>query len=221
LFQGQDIFATKESMRDARFQVGLVFQYPEYQLFEETVYADIAFGPKNQKLSGDELDRRVRQAAAFVGLDESVFDHSPLELSGGQKRRVAIAGVLAMEPELLILDEPSAGLDPAGREDLLENLFQWRKARQATILLVTHDMSAAALCDQVVVMNQGRKVLQGTPAQVFAHAQQLQQMGLDLPESAHIALLLRQQGVNVPEGIYTTQQLKQAILALWKGGAPC
>jgi energy-coupling factor transport system ATP-binding protein len=221
LFQGQDIFATKQSMRDARFQVGLVFQYPEYQLFEETVYADIAFGPKNQKLSGDELDRRVRQAAAFVGLDESVFDHSPLELSGGQKRRVAIAGVLAMEPELLILDEPSAGLDPAGREELLANLFQWRKARQATILLVTHDMSAAALCDQVVVMNQGRKVLQGTPAQVFAHAQQLQQMGLDLPESAHIALLLRQQGVNVPEGIYTTQQLKQAILALWKGGAPC
>jgi energy-coupling factor transport system ATP-binding protein len=221
LFQGQDIFATKESMRDARFQVGLVFQYPEYQLFEETVYADIAFGPKNQKLSGDELDRRVRQAAAFVGLDESVFDHSPLELSGGQKRRVAIAGVLAMEPELLILDEPSAGLDPAGREDLLENLFQWRKARQATILLVTHDMSAAALCDQVVVMNQGRKVLQGTPAEVFAHAQQLQQMGLDLPEAAHIALLLRQQGVNVPEGIYTTEQLKQAILALWKGGAPC
>jgi energy-coupling factor transport system ATP-binding protein len=221
LFQGQDIFATKQSMRDARFQVGLVFQYPEYQLFEETVYADIAFGPKNQKLSGDELDRRVRQAAAFVGLDESVFDHSPLELSGGQKRRVAIAGVLAMEPELLILDEPSAGLDPAGREELLTNLFQWRKARQATILLVTHDMSAAALCDQVVVMNQGRKVLQGTPAQVFAHAQQLQQMGLDLPESAHIALLLRQQGVNVPEGIYTTEQLKQAILALWKGGASC
>jgi energy-coupling factor transport system ATP-binding protein len=221
LFQGQDIFATKESMRDARFQVGLVFQYPEYQLFEETVYADIAFGPKNQKLSGDELDRRVRQAAAFVGLDESVFDHSPLELSGGQKRRVAIAGVLAMEPELLILDEPSAGLDPAGREDLLENLFQWRKARQATILLVTHDMSAAALCDQVVVMNQGRKVLQGTPGEVFAHAQQLQQMGLDLPEPAHIALLLRQQGVSVPEGIYTTEQLKQAILALWKGGAPC
>jgi energy-coupling factor transport system ATP-binding protein len=221
LFQGQDIFATKESMRDARFQVGLVFQYPEYQLFEETVYADIAFGPKNQKLSGDELDRRVRQAATFVGLDESVFDHSPLELSGGQKRRVAIAGVLAMEPELLILDEPSAGLDPAGREDLLENLFQWRKARQATILLVTHDMSAAALCDQVVVMNQGRKVLQGTPGEVFAHAQQLQQMGLDLPEAAHIALLLRQQGVNLPEGIYTTQQLKQAILALWKGGAPC
>jgi energy-coupling factor transport system ATP-binding protein len=163
----------------------------------------------------------VRQAAAFVGLDESVFDHSPLELSGGQKRRVAIAGVLAMEPELLILDEPSAGLDPAGREDLLENLFQWRKARQATILLVTHDMSAAALCDQVVVMNQGRKVLQGTPGEVFAHAQQLQQMGLDLPEAAHIALLLRQQGVNVPQGIYTTQQLKQAILALWKGGAPC
>jgi energy-coupling factor transport system ATP-binding protein len=223
LFQGQDIFASKESMRDIRFRVGLVFQYPEYQLFEETVYADIAFGPKNQKLSSDVLDRRVRQAAEFVGLDESLFQHSPLELSGGQKRRVAIAGVLAMEPELLILDEPSAGLDPAGREDLLEKLYHWRQARQATILLVTHDMSAAALCDELVVMSGGRIVLSGTPSQVFAHADTIQSLGLELPEAAQIALLLKQKGLALPDAIYTTPQLRDAILALWreKGGAPC
>jgi energy-coupling factor transport system ATP-binding protein len=223
LFQGQDIFATKESMRNIRFQVGLVFQYPEYQLFEETVYADIAFGPKNQKLSGEALDKRVREAAEFVGLDESLFQHSPLELSGGQKRRVAIAGVLAMEPELLILDEPSAGLDPAGREDLLQNLYHWRQARGATILLVTHDMSAAALCDELMVMSQGHIVLSGTPSQVFSHAETIQSLGLELPEAAQIALLLKKQGIPLPDSIYTTDQLREAILALWreKGGASC
>jgi energy-coupling factor transport system ATP-binding protein len=223
LFQGQDIFATKESMRNIRFQVGLVFQYPEYQLFEETVYADIAFGPKNQKLSGEALDKRVREAAEFVGLDESLFQHSPLELSGGQKRRVAIAGVLAMEPELLILDEPSAGIDPAGREDLLQNLYHWRQARGATILLLTHDMSAAALCDELMVMSQGHIVLSGTPSQVFSHAETIQSLGLELPEAAQIALLLKKQGIPLPDSIYTTDQLREAILALWreKGGASC
>jgi energy-coupling factor transport system ATP-binding protein len=223
LFQGQDIFASKESMRNIRFRVGLVFQYPEYQLFEETVYADIAFGPKNQKLTGEALDTRVREAAEFVGLDESLFQHSPLELSGGQKRRVAIAGVLAMEPELLILDEPSAGLDPAGREDLLQKLYHWREARGATILLVTHDMSAAALCDELVVMSGGHIVLSGTPNQVFAHAETIQALGLELPEAAQIALLLKKQGIALPDSIYTTDQLRDAILALWreKGGAAC
>ena len=144
LLQGQDIFASRETMYRTRFRVGLVFQYPEYQLFEETVFRDIAFGPRNQKLEETEIDRRVREAAAFVGLGEDLFDKSPLDLSGGQKRRVAIAGVLAMEPELLILDEPSAGLDPAGRKELLDNLFRWREARNATILLVTHDPAEAA-----------------------------------------------------------------------------
>ncbi len=222
LFRGEDIFASKESMRDVRFKVGLVFQYPEYQLFEETVLADISFGPKNRKLEPAEIERRAREAAAFVGLAEETFEKSPLDLSGGQKRRVAIAGVLAMEPELLILDEPSAGLDPAGREDLLEKLFAWRKARNATILLVTHDMSAAARCDELVVLDRGRVALQGTPSEVFTHAKMLQNLGLDLPEAAHIALLLRERGLALPDGIYTVPQLRDAVLALaGKGGAPC
>ena len=222
LLDGQDIFASKESMRAARFRVGLVFQYPEYQLFEETVYRDIAFGPKNQKLDDGEIDRRVRRAAAFVGLGEELLDKSPLDLSGGQKRRVAIAGVLAMEPELLILDEPSAGLDPAGREELMENLFAWRKAHDATILLVTHDMTAAALCDSLVVLDHGKVFAQGTPGQVFARAEELQALGLELPEAAQIALLLRRQGVPIPEDIYTADRLRDAVLALaGKEGAPC
>lgn len=222
VFDGGDIFASKEAMRRTRFRVGLVFQYPEYQLFEETVYADIAFGPKNQKLSQEDVDIRVRGAAQFVGLDESILDQSPLELSGGQKRRVAIAGVLAMDPELLILDEPTAGLDPAGREELLKNILAWREAREASILLVTHDMSIAARCRTLLVMAQGRIALRGTPAEVFSHAEELQAMGLALPEAAHIALLLRQKGVPVPQSVYTPEQLRSEILALWrKGGAAC
>jgi len=222
LLQGQDIFASRETMYKTRFRVGLVFQYPEYQLFEETVYADIAFGPKNQKLSKEEIDRRVRDAAAFVGLKESKFDKSPLDLSGGQKRRVAIAGVLAMEPELLILDEPSAGLDPAGREDLLNNLFRWREARGATILLVTHDMSAAALCDTLAVLDSGKVVMRGTPGEVFSHADELWELGLGLPEATHIAMLLRERGVPLPKDIYTIPQLRDAVLALaGKGDAAC
>ena len=214
LLQGQDIYASKEVLRDTRFRVGLVFQYPEYQLFEETVYADIAFGPKNQKLDEAEIDRRVRAAAAFVGLPESRFEKSPLDLSGGQKRRVAIAGVLAMEPELLILDEPSAGLDPAGREDLLDNLFRWREARNATILLVTHDMSAAALCDSLAVLDHGKVVMRGAPGEIFTHAEELQALGLDLPEAAHIAHLLRQRGIPIPGGVYTLDRLRDEILAI-------
>ena len=222
LLDGQDIFASKAAIRAARFRVGVVFQYPEYQLFEETVYADIAYGPKNLKLDQDEIDRRVRQAAAFVDLDESVFDQSPLEMSGGQKRRVAIAGVLAMEPELLVLDEPTAGLDPAGREDLLAKLFRWREARNATILLVTHDMTTANRCHRLVVMEKGRVAMDGTPREIFSRGAELIKMGLDLPEAARIALLLRQRGVAIPEDVYTLDRLTDAILALrGKEGAPC
>ena len=222
LLRGEDIFASKESMYKTRFRVGLVFQYPEYQLFEETVYADIAFGPKNQKLEKDEIDRRVRDAAAFVGLPEERFEQSPLDLSGGQKRRVAIAGVLAMEPEMLILDEPTAGLDPAGREDLLKNLFHWREARNATILLVTHDMSAAALCDSLAVLDRGKVAMFGTPGEIFSHAKELWELGLGLPEATHIAMLLRERGVDLPQDIYTIPQLRDAILSLaGKEGVTC
>ena len=222
LLDGEDIFASKASIRAARFQVGVVFQYPEYQLFEETVYADIAYGPKNLKLAAPEIDRRVREAAAFVGLDEGTFDRSPLELSGGQKRRAAIAGVLAMEPELLVLDEPTAGLDPAGREDLLEKLFAWKKASGGTILLVTHDMSIANRCDRLVVMEDGHIVLDGTPEAVFSQSEKLRASGLDLPAPAHIAGLLRNEGIAVPPSVYTVDQLADAILALrGKGAASC
>ena len=227
LLDGEDIFASKAAIRSARSRVGVVFQYPEYQLFEETVFADIAYGPKNQKLSAQEVDRRVREAAAFVGLDERYFEKSPLELSGGQKRRAAIAGVLAMEPELLVLDEPTAGLDPAGREDLLEKLFAWKQARSATVLLVTHDMTIAGRCDRLVVMDQGRIVLDGAPADIFAQSEKLLAIGLDLPPAARMAGLLREKGVPVPADVYTEDRLYEAVLTLWKqregkgGGAAC
>ena len=219
LLNGKDIFASKASIRSARFRVGVVFQYPEYQLFEETVYADIAYGPKNLKLDQPEIDRRVREAADFVGLTEDVFDRSPLELSGGQKRRAAIAGVLAMEPDMLVLDEPTAGLDPAGREDLLERLLIWQRARNTTILLVTHDMTIANRCSRLIVMADGQIVLDGTPEEVFAHGDELLSIGLDLPEAARIAQLLRAQGVALPQGIYTVDRLAEAILALRRKGA--
>ncbi len=218
LLDGQDIFASKEAMRRSRFLVGLVFQYPEYQLFEENVFDDIAFGPKNQKLPKEEIDRRVRSAAAFVGLGEDIFPQSPLDLSGGQKRRVAIAGVLAMEPELLVLDEPTAGLDPAGRADLLDKLMAWRTAQDATVLLVTHDMNTAAECDRLLVMDGGHLVMDGTPGEVFSHGEQLQGMGLDIPSATRISSLLRHAGIALPENIYTIDQLTEAVLAIWKGG---
>ena len=224
LLDGEDIFASKASIRAARARVGVVFQYPEYQLFEETVYDDIAYGPKNMKLDTAEIDRRVRRAAAALGLDEAVFQQSPLELSGGQKRRAAIAGVLAMEPELLVLDEPTAGLDPAGREDLLRTLFAWRDERDATILLVTHDMSIAGRCGRVAVMADGRIVMDGTPAEVFARDGELASIGLALPDAAIIAGLLRDAGVALPPSLYTVDRLADAILALWAGrkeGGPC
>ncbi|MDY3772032.1 MAG: energy-coupling factor transporter ATPase, partial [Candidatus Faecousia sp.] len=168
LLEGQDIWSDKKLTRQARFRVGLVFQYPEYQLFEETVYKDIAFGPTNMGLSGEEIDRRVREAAGFVGITESQLKVSPFDLSGGQKRRVAIAGVIAMEPEVLILDEPTAGLDPVGREGILQNIESYRRAKNATILMVSHSMEdVARLTDRLLVMNGSRLAMDGTPSEVF------------------------------------------------------
>lgn len=222
LLRGEDIFASKTSMREVRRHVGLVFQYPEYQLFEETVYADIAFGPRNMKLSDTEIDERVREAASFTGVTEDMFSKSPLELSGGRKRRVAIAGVLAMRPEILILDEPAAGLDPAGRRHILGNILDWKKASGATLLIVTHDMSAAAsLCSRLIVMDKGRIALDGNCSEVFSHAEQLRGMGLDLPASADMALRLRERGVALPPDIYTPEALTAAILSLWGGDGKC
>ena len=210
-----DIFATKEATRDVRFKVGLVFQYPEYQLFEETVYRDIAFGPKNMKLPESEVDERVREAARFVGLSEDLFEKSPLELSGGQKRRIAIAGVIAMRPKVLILDEPTAGLDPAGCEGILKNITDYRRETGSTVLLVTHSMDdAARIADRLIVSHGGQIAMDGAPEDVFKRARELTEMGLDVPQPAAIADELRKRGAALPESVYTAEQLRRAVLAL-------
>ncbi|MBR5529083.1 MAG: energy-coupling factor transporter ATPase [Oscillospiraceae bacterium] len=214
---GKSIWADKKTTRQARFRVGLVFQYPEYQLFEETVYKDIAFGPKNMKLPADEIDRRVREAAGFVGLSEEQLEVSPFDLSGGQKRRVAIAGVIAMEPEILILDEPTAGLDPEGREEILKNINDYRKAKNATIMMVSHSMSdVARMADRLLVMSGARLMMDGTPDEVFTHARELLDMGLDIPEITHVFMKLRQMGLPV-EPVYTVEQAVSQLVRL-KGG---
>ena len=218
--EGQDIFATKEATRDVRFKVGLVFQYPEYQLFEETVYKDIAFGPKNMKLSESEIDERVREAAGFVGVGEELFERSPLELSGGQKRRIAIAGVIAMRPKVLILDEPTAGLDPGGCAGIIRNILDYREQTGSTVLLVTHSMDdAARIADRLVVFHQGEIAMDGTPDEVFSRPKELTAMGLDVPQPAAIAQALGMAQVELPASIYTLEQLEAALAPLRKGGA--
>ena len=218
LYEGEDIFASKAATRNVKFQVGLVFQYPEYQLFEETVYADIAFGPKNQKLSKEEVDARVRQAAQFVGVREDWFEKSPLDLSGGEKRRVAIAGVIAMRPGVLVLDEPTAGLDPAARESLFRNIQDYRLATGSTIVLVTHSMDdVAKIADRLVVMNHGHVVMDGAPAEVFSRAEELTAIGLSVPMPTKIAMELNRLGVPITDAIYTTSYLRKAILKLERG----
>ena len=217
LLDGKDIWSDKKITRQSRFRVGLVFQYPEYQLFEETVYKDIAFGPKNMGLKPEEIDRRVREAAGFVGITEEQLQVSPFDLSGGQKRRVAIAGVIAMEPDVLILDEPTAGLDPEGREDVLKNIDSYRKAKNATVMMVSHSMSdVARLTDRLLVMNGSKLAMDGTPEQVFAHADALLEMGLDIPDITRVFLELNKLGLPVPR-VYTVEQAVKALTSL-KGG---
>jgi len=219
LLDGQDIWSDKKLTRQARFRVGLVFQYPEYQLFEETVYKDIAFGPKNMGLKPEEIDRRVREAAGFVGLTEKQLEVSPFDLSGGQKRRVAIAGVIAMEPEVLILDEPTAGLDPVGRAEILGNIEAYRKAKNATIMMVSHSMEdVARLTDRLLVMNGSKLAMDGTPADIFTHAEELLEMGLSIPQVTQVFLHLRTLGVDV-ENVYTIAQAVQQLKTLKGGGA--
>ena len=214
ILDGTDIWSDKKVTRQARFRVGLVFQYPEYQLFEETVYKDIAFGPKNMGLSKDEIDRRVREAAGFVGLTDEQLQVSPFDLSGGQKRRVAIAGVIAMEPEILILDEPTAGLDPAGRAEILKNIEDYRQAKNATIMMVSHSMNdVALLTDRLIVMNGAHLAMDGTPQEVFSRAPELLEMGLDIPEVTQVFLQLEKLGLNLPR-VYTMEQALDAL----KGG---
>ena len=218
---GKDINESKISRRDVKHQVGLVFQYPEYQLFEETVYKDIAFGPKNMKLSEEEIDQRVREAAGFVGVEEELFDKSPLELSGGQKRRIAIAGVIAMRPGVLILDEPTAGLDPAGCRQILDNICAYREKTGATVIIVSHNMDdVARIAERIIVFSNGRVAMDGSAAEVFSRAEELMAIGLDVPKATALALALKKQGLQLPEGIYTHEQLLSAVLEN-RGAAVC
>ena len=219
LLAGKDIWAEPKKIREVRCAVGLVFQYPEYQLFEETVYKDIAFGPKNMGLDEAEIDRRVRDAAAFVGLREELLEKSPFELSGGQKRRVAIAGVIAMEPKVLVLDEPTAGLDPQGRDAILAQIQAYHRAKGAAVVLVSHSMEEIARnVDRIVVLSGGKVYMEGTPEKVFARAHELEQVGLDVPQVTKIAAALRARGMDVDTAVYTVEALERKLLTL-KGGA--
>ena len=220
-FEGRDIWESKARTRQTRFQVGLVFQYPEYQLFEETVYQDISFGPRNMGLDEGEVDRRVRQAAAFVGLSEQALEQSPFELSGGQKRRVAIAGVIAMEPSVLVLDEPTAGLDPVGVDSILGNIHDYHVAKNATIIIVSHSMEEMArTVDRIVVVNDGKIPFSGTPREVFAHGDELERIGLGVPAMTRVFHRLKAMGVDIDPSVYTIEQARDAILAAMakKGG---
>lgn len=223
LLHGEDIWSKPKEIRKVRFKVGMVFQYPEYQLFEETVYQDIAFGPTNMKLDANEIDRRVHQAAYFVGLTDDQLSKSPFELSGGQKRRVAIAGVIAMEPEVLILDEPTAGLDPIGRESILRNIRDYHDARNATIIIVSHSMEETAkMVDRIVVINDGTIPFEGSPREVFTHGNELRTMGLNTPQLTRVLQKLKAKGVDIDDSIYTMEDAKKALLALWnKEGKSC
>lgn len=222
LLDGTDIWERPKEIRKVRFQVGLVFQYPEYQLFEETVYKDISYGPKNMGLDASEIDRRVRQAAAFAGIDEDMLEKSPFELSGGQKRRVAIAGVIAMEPKVLILDEPTAGLDPRGREAILAQLRSYHKQKGNAVILVSHSMEEVARnVDRIVVMSHSHKLMDGTPEEVFSRAEELLQVGLDVPQVTKVAMELQKRGLLADSSVYTIDELVRRLLALKGGEAAC
>ena len=218
LLRGKNIWAEPKKIREVRFKVGLVFQYPEYQLFEETVYKDIAFGPANQGKTGDELDYAVREAAKLVGIRDDQLEKSPFELSGGQKRRVALAGVLAMEPEVLVLDEPTA----AGRENLMANIRDYHRNKGKTIILVSHSMDEIARnVDRILVLKNAHVLMQGTPAEVFARGEELLSAGLDVPQITRIAMELKRRGVDIDPAVYTVEALERQLLALRKGGTGC
>ena len=222
LLDGRDIWENPKKIRDIRFAVGMVFQYPEYQLFEDTIYKDIAFGPRNMGLGEEEIDRRVRRAAADVGLSDELLEKSPFDLSGGEKRRAAIAGVLAMEPEVLILDEPTAGLDPRGREQILAMIQDYRTRSGKTVLLVSHSMEdIARLADRVLVMRHGGVAMLDTVERVFARADELEEMGLTVPAVTKILLLLRQSGIDVGTDVYTVDQAVERLLPLLGGERGC
>ncbi len=213
LLDGVDIWEKPKQIAKIRYRVGLVMQYPEYQLFDDTVRSDIGFAPRNQGLSDEEVEERVREAAAFVGIDEEMLDKSPFELSGGQKRRVAIAGIIAMRPEVLVLDEPAAGLDPRGRREILGGLTEYVKHNNATVILVSHSMEdMASYCDNVVVMNRGEVYRCGTVDEIFSDADALMDIGLDVPAVAKIASAMRKEGIDLSGRLYTVDGVRDAII---------
>ncbi len=223
LLDGKDIWADPKAIRNVRFRVGMVFQYPEHQLFEETVRRDIAFGPRNMGLSEEEIDLRVKKACSFAGLREELLDTSPFELSGGQKRRAAIAGVMAMEPEVLVLDEPTAGLDPKGREQLLSQILRYAKDNGTTVMLVSHSMEdVASVADKVLVMDHGIVSMFDKTATVFSRAEELEAIGLSVPAVTRIFMGLRARGFDIGDNAYTVEQAVARLLPFIKGGAaPC
>lgn len=217
LLRDKDINENKKKLREVRFQVGMVFQYPEYQLFEETVYRDIAFGPTNMGLTGEELDKRVRESARFTGLKDKLLDKSPFDLSGGEKRRAAIAGVIAMDPDVLILDEPTAGLDPQGRDKLLNQILAYHKERKNTVILVSHSMEdIARVADRILVMNKGNAEILAPKREVFAQGERLEKMGLRVPQITKITQLLQKKGIDLPDGILTVEEAFNSIMTLLK-----
>lgn len=221
MLDGKDIWSDKKNIRSVRFRVGLCFQYPEYQLFEETVYKDIAFGPRNMGLGNTEIDERVREAAEYVGLKQIHLDASPFDLSGGEKRRAAIAGVIAMRPEILILDEPTAGLDPAGRDAILNLVKNYREQTGATVIVVSHSMEdVAQIATKVMVVHDARVAMYGTVEEVFSHAEELVQMGLNVPQITQVFSRLNHLGYPVPKNIYTVEQGRRTLLdLLGRGGS--
>lgn len=216
-FEDKDIFNEDYNLNELRFKVGLVFQYPEYQLFDETVEKDISFGPRNMGLSETEINERVNEAAQIVGLKPELLKKSPFDLSGGEKRRAAIAGVIAMRPKVLILDEPTAGLDPLGRDLILDMLKNYRKEHNTTVILVSHSMEDIALvADKAIVMNQGEVFMYDTVENVFSQGEKLQQIGLNIPQVTKIFIKLKQRGIDVPQNIFTLDKAEQILLKLFK-----
>lgn len=214
-YNGEDIYRDGYNMKELRSRVGLVFQYPEHQLFEIDVFTDVCFGPKNQGLGKEEVEKRAREALEMVGLDESFYTQSPFELSGGQKRRAAIAGVLAMEPEVLVLDEPTAGLDPRGRDEILDQIDRLHREKGLTIVLVSHSMEdIAKYVDRIVVMNRGEKVFDDTPRKVFRHYKELEAIGLAAPQITYVVHTLREHGICIDEELITVEETRDAILKL-------
>ena len=214
-FDGKDIWAERKKLRDIRFKVGLVFQYPEYQLFEETVKKDIEYGPKNMRLDECEIEKRVKEAAFFCGITEDLFEKSPFDLSGGQKRRVAIAGVMAMKPQILILDEPAAGLDPIGREEILGGIRTFQKETNTTVIIVSHSMEDMAVyCDEIIVMNKAKVFMTGKTKDIFSEAEKLISVGLDVPQITHLVSKIKKMGIDIPENVFTVDEARKSIVSL-------